>query len=38
MRQTILRDQIIAINIARFSAGEIKLQDLAYKYFAYVLD
>ena len=35
---TPLRDRVSAIDIARLTAGEISLQDLAYKYFAYALD
>ncbi len=38
MRQPPLRDQVSAIDIDRLIAGEISFQDLAYKYFAYVLD
>ena len=33
-----LHDRVSAIDMDRLAAGEINLQDLAYKYFAYVLD
>ena len=35
---TLLRDRVSAIDMDRLASGEIDLQDLAYKYFAYVLD
>ena len=35
---TSLRDRLSPIDIARLTAGEISIQDLAYKYFAYALD
>lgn len=36
---TLLRDRVSAIDMdRRLTSGEIDLQDLAYNYFAYVLD